>query len=94
MACHSLLQWTTFYQTSPPVPVCLGSLCEAWLIVSLSYTSLLSFWLFFCDCGFILSVLQWMRIRELWELPDGRDWLWGKLDLVLMGGEGPCSVNL
>ena len=35
-----------------------------------------------------------MRIRGLWELPDGRDWLWGKLGLVLMGGEGLCSVNL
>ena len=32
--------------------------------------------------------------RGLWELPDRRDWLWGKLGLVLMGGEGPCSVNL
>ena len=25
-----------------------------------------------------------MRIRELWKLPDGRDWLWGKLGLVLV----------
>ena len=24
MVCHSLLQWTTFCQTSPPRPVCLG----------------------------------------------------------------------
>ena len=31
-----------------------------------------------------LSYLIW-RIRGLWELPDGRDWLWGKLGLVLMG---------
>ena len=28
---------------------------------------------------FILSSLWWIRIRGLWELPDGRDWLWGKL---------------
>ena len=24
-----------------------------------------------------------MRIRGLWKLPDGRDWLWGKLGLAL-----------
>ena len=35
---------------------------------------------------FILSTLWWIRIRGLWKLPDGRDWLWGKPDLVLMGG--------
>ena len=30
---------------------------------------------------FILSALWWMRIGGLGKLPDGRDWLWGKLDL-------------
>ena len=25
-------------------------------------------------------------IRVLWKLPDGRDWLKGKVGLVLMGG--------
>ena len=34
---------------------------------------------------FSLSVLWWRRIRGLWKLPDGRDWLRGKLGLVLMG---------
>ena len=34
----------------------------------------------------ILSALWLIRIRGLWKLPDGRDWLWGKLGLVLMGG--------
>ena len=34
---------------------------------------------------FILSALWWRRIRGLWKLPDGRDWLWLKLGLVLMG---------
>ena len=34
---------------------------------------------------FILSALWWIRIRSLWKLPDGRDWLWGKLGLILMG---------
>ena len=32
------------------------------------------------------SALWWGRIRGLWKLPDGRDWLSGKLGLVLMGG--------
>ena len=43
-------------------------------------------WLIFCDHVFSLSALWWRRIRGLWKLPDGRDWLRGKLGLVLMGG--------
>ena len=35
---------------------------------------------------FILSALWWIRIIGLWKLPDGREWLWGKLGLILMGG--------
>ena len=35
---------------------------------------------------FSLSALWWRRIRGLWKLPDGRDWLRGELGLVLMGG--------
>ena len=34
---------------------------------------------------FILSAFWWIRIRGLWKLPDGRDWLKGKLGLILMG---------
>ena len=34
---------------------------------------------------FILSALWWIRITGLWKLPDGRDWLRGKLGPVLMG---------
>ena len=30
VVCHSLLQWTTFCQTSPPWPVCLGWPQTAW----------------------------------------------------------------
>ena len=43
-------------------------------------------WLVFCDVVFTLSALWWRRIRGLWKLPNGRDWLRGKLGLVLMGG--------
>ena len=35
--------------------------------------------------AFILSALWQIKIRGLWKLPDGRDWLWGKLGLVLTG---------
>ena len=36
---------------------------------------------------FILSALWWVRLRGLWKLPDGREWLRAKLGLVLMGGD-------
>ena len=54
VACHFLLQWTTFFQNSPPQPIRLGWTCTAWLIASLSYMklwSMWSFWLASCDCG-------------------------------------------
>ena len=35
---------------------------------------------------FNLSALWWRRIRGLWKLLNGRDWLRGKLGLVLVGG--------
>ena len=35
---------------------------------------------------FILSSLWRIRLGGLWKLPDGRDWLWGNLGLVLMWG--------
>ena len=34
VVCHCLLQWTTFYQNSPPLSVCLEWPYTAWLIVS------------------------------------------------------------
>ena len=39
--CFTLHQWTTFFQNPSLCPVCLGWPCMAWLIVSLSYASLL-----------------------------------------------------
>ena len=41
---------------------------------------------------FILSALWWRRIRGLWKLPDGKDWLRG--NWVSFWWVGPCSVNL
>ena len=42
-------------------------------------------WLVFCDCGFQSVCPLMEKIRGLWKLPDGRDWLRGKLGLILMG---------
>ena len=39
VVCHSLLQWTTFCQSSPPWPVRLGWPYTAWLMVPLSQES-------------------------------------------------------
>ena len=43
-------------------------------------------WLVSVIVVFSLSALWWRRIRGLWKLPDGRDWLRGKLGLVLISG--------
>ena len=60
VVCHSLLQWTTFCQTSLPWPTHLGWPHMAWL----SFTELdkavvlvWSDWLVVCDCSFSLSAL-------------------------------------
>ena len=42
---------------------------------------------------FIQFTLWWRRIRGLWKLPDGRDWLRGKLGHILMGGAMLSSVQ-
>ena len=59
VVCHSLLQWTTFCQTSPPWPDHLGWPHMAWLsFIELDKTVVLgSDWLVFCDYGFSVSVL-------------------------------------
>jgi len=59
MVFHSLLQWTTFCQNSPPRPIRLGWPYAAWLNITeldkavVHVTRLASF----CDCGFSLSAL-------------------------------------
>ena len=59
MVCHSLLQWTTSCQISPPWPVRLGWPHTAWLSFSeLDKTVVLwSDWVVFCDYGFRVSAL-------------------------------------
>ena len=47
-----------------------------------------SLWWWFSFC----LALWWRRLRGLWKLPDGRDWLRG--NWVLFWWAGPCSINL
>ena len=60
VACHSLLQGTTFCQTSPPWPTHLGLSPQAWLgFIELDKAVVLVWldWLVFFDYGFSLSAL-------------------------------------
>ena len=45
-----------------------------------------SVWLVCCDCGFHSVCPLTGKGKRLREASDGRQWLWGKLGLVLMGG--------
>ena len=59
VVCHSLLQWTTFYQTSPQWPAHPGWPHTAWLIF-IEFDKAWSMWLdwlAFCDYGFSVSAL-------------------------------------
>ena len=59
VACHSLLQWTTFCQTSPPWPTCLGWPYTAWLsFIGLDKAVIhVISWLVVCDYDFSVSAL-------------------------------------
>ena len=74
VVCHSFLQWTTFCQTSPPWPICLGWLHMAWLsfieldkavVHAIKLASFLWFW-FQTVCPLISSVstyrLTWVSL--------------------------------
>ena len=74
---HSLLQWTTFCQTSPPWPIRLGWPHTAWLsFIELDKAVVLwSDWLVVCDYG--------LSVGKLWELVMDRERLaccdsWGR----------------
>ena len=95
VVCHSLLQWPTFCQNSPPWPICLGWPYRAWLTVSeldktvIHVISLVSFlWLWFLFC---LS-------SDGWALEACRNFLMGRTgcgeNWVLLWWAKPCSVNL
>ena len=79
MVCHSLLQWTTFCQTSPPWPACLGWPHRAWLsfieldkavVRAVRLTSFL--WLWF-QCVSLWCPLATLILLLGFLLP----WMWG-----------------
>jgi len=88
VVCHSLLQWTTFCQNSPPWPVHLGWPYMAWLIVSfldkavVHVIRLVSFlWLCFHSVCPLMEKGKRFREASWWEgLTEG------EIGLVLMGG--------
>ena len=79
MVCHSLLQWTTFCQTSPPWPNHLGWPHTAWLsFIELDKTVVLwSEWLVFCDYGFSVSALWHPLTTPTILLGFLLPWTWG-----------------
>ena len=60
VVCHSLFQWTTFCQNSPPRPIRLGWPYLAWhSFIELDKAVVLVwlYWLVFCEYGFSVSAL-------------------------------------
>ena len=82
--CHSLLQGTTFCQTSPPWPICLGWPHTAWLsFIELGLWSVWLDWLVFCDYGFNVSALWCPLATPTILLGFLLPWTWGISSLLL-----------
>ena len=79
VVCHCLLQWSTYCQTSPPWPSCLGLPHTAWLSF-IELDELWSMWLdwpAFCDCGFSLPALWGPLSAPTILLGFLLPWTWG-----------------
>ena len=85
VVCHSLLQWTTFCQTSPPWPDPLGWPRMAWLSFSELDTTVVlgSDWLVFCDYGFSVSALWCPLATPTVLLGFLLPWKWGNSSRLL-----------
>ena len=77
VVCHSLLQWTTFCQTSPPWPDHLGWPDMAWFSDLDKTVVLWSDWLVFCDYGFSVSALWCPLTTPTVLLGFLLPWTWG-----------------
>ena len=80
MVCHSLLQWTTFCQLSPPWPTRLGLPHMAWLsFIELDKAVVLVWleWLVFCEYGFSVSALWCLLATPIVLLGFLLPWAWG-----------------
>ena len=79
MVCHSLLQWTTFCQPSPPCPP-VWVAPRAWLsFIELDKAMVLVWldWLVFCDYGFSVSALWCPLATPTVLLGFLLPWVWG-----------------
>ena len=86
VVCHSLLQWTTFCQISPPWPACLGWPHRAWLsFIELDKAVVLVWldWLVFCDYGFSVSALWCPLATPTVLLGFLLPWTWGIFSQLL-----------
>ena len=91
MICHSFLQWITFCQNSPlPSWVALHNMTHSFIKTRL--WSMWSDWLAFYVCDFHSVCPLMEKDKRLMEASWWRNWLRGKLGLILMGGA--VSVNL
>ena len=80
VVCHSLLQWTTFCQTSPPWPTRLRWPHMTWLsFIELDKAVVLVWfdWLVFCDYGFSVSALWCPLATPTILLGFLLPWAWG-----------------
>ena len=79
MFCHSLLQWTTFFQTSPPWPTHLGLPHGHGLVSLLDKAMVLVWldWLVFCEYGFSASALWCPLAKPTILLGFLLPWAWG-----------------
>ena len=86
VACHSLLQWTTFCQTSPP---------WAWLsFIELDKAVVLVWldWLAFCEYGFSVSALWCPLATPTILLGFLLPWTWVYLFMAALAKHSRCSL--
>ena len=89
--CHSLLQWTTFCQTSPPCLVHLGWPHTAWLGFIELYKAVVHVirWLAFCDYDFSVSAVSCPLSAPTILLGFLLPWTWGISSRLLQQNPGP-----
>ena len=87
VVCHSLLQWTTFCQTTPPWPARLGWPHRAWLsFIELDKAVVLVWldWLVFWEYGFSVSALWCPLATPTVLLGFLLPWTWGISSRLLL----------
>ena len=94
VVCHSLLEWTTFSQTSPPWPARLGWLHTTWLtFIELDKAVVLVWldWLVFCEYDFSVSALWCPLSTPTVLLGFLLPWRWGISSRLLQQSSASAS---